>query len=804
MQQLFYLFIKGHFSHFKLVFGVLPRYIRYTRVLQNNKMMLLINNLFYKAKQLRLILVRLYNTFFKVYKDVKLLPLENKAHVISFIKNIFLYKFIIHKKNLLFEARYAFLIKELALNGFNLYNDFSLKFLKLLQNNNYVSRRRLFFFSCKNSLFLFKTLILIQFFAIKLCLFWVFPLLGCWFFSSLIFYFNFRGLYLDIYDNTFILKLMVENLGVGGRVIVKSLVASWWKRWFLLWRFLLRKVILKRLYKLRFMRRIVKKKVKKKLNRRKFNKKFKSLLVTQLRSNKKILHTQKAYFVNRGKLAYYWRSLRRERFINVRIRKMVHLYRDMKVCSSFWASKRFIMRKSSFLSWELYMDSYVYNNKIFNFKRLLEKKKNKLRKQIYNLVLSKGKHLNKNKLNLGFLLLCKRYFCEVDYYFKINSISLIKKRLFFFYLLLHWFKQLFFYKFEAGKNIIFSKEGRYKFYVNYLRLVNSKFSFKKRSFASKLFYFRRIRRFFKKNLVLKLAGYRRMLHYSKFKLTAVNKSLMFYSLFKRSLSFSTFDVFFTRGYELIIRYFCRKLRNIKRILNLVTLNIYTWNNFVFIQLSLIKMKRKPFALVKMKRLSSILKLKVHLQKYKLYAKVYQILIKFLLSYRLTGLWLKLRGLVTFFSVSHIFVLNRNKLRRLLSSVRNSFYLRYYKNKAVFLNSLLLTMISIYYRSPFMLNDAFCNVIRKQWKHRVHIFDTFKLITAILWRVAFRKMSANMQVKTVYMQINGKINSGTRTKHFKLRVDYKPAFLTLQNSLSFSANTANPRTGVFGVQTWFCY
>jgi len=51
-----------------------------------------------------------------------------------------------------------------------------------------------------------------------------------------------------------------------------------------------------------------------------------------------------------------------------------------------------------------------------------------------------------------------------------------------------------------------------------------------------------------------------------------------------------------------------------------------------------------------------------------------------------------------------------------------------------------------------------------------------------------------------MQINGKINSGTRTKHFKLRIDYKPSFITLQNSFSFSSNTALPRTGIFGIRT----
>jgi len=62
------------------------------------------------------------------------------------------------------------------------------------------------------------------------------------------------------------------------------------------------------------------------------------------------------------------------------------------------------------------------------------------------------------------------------------------------------------------------------------------------------------------------------------------------------------------------------------------------------------------------------------------------------------------------------------------------------------------------------------------------------------------MSSSLHVKTVYMQINGKVNSGTRTKHFKLRVDYKPAFITLKNALSFNYSTADARTGVFGVQT----
>lgn len=51
-----------------------------------------------------------------------------------------------------------------------------------------------------------------------------------------------------------------------------------------------------------------------------------------------------------------------------------------------------------------------------------------------------------------------------------------------------------------------------------------------------------------------------------------------------------------------------------------------------------------------------------------------------------------------------------------------------------------------------------------------------------------------------MQINGKVNSGTRTKRFKLRIDYKPSFATLKTALSFNFSTAEARTGVFGVQT----
>ena len=66
------------------------------------------------------------------------------------------------------------------------------------------------------------------------------------------------------------------------------------------------------------------------------------------------------------------------------------------------------------------------------------------------------------------------------------------------------------------------------------------------------------------------------------------------------------------------------------------------------------------------------------------------------------------------------------------------------------------------------------------------------------------MSSSLNVKTVFMQINGKVNSGTRTKHFKLRIDYKPSFVTLKTALSFNYSTAEARTGVFGVQTWYGY
>jgi len=286
-------------------------------------------------------------------------------------------------------------------------------------------------------------------------------------------------------------------------------------------------------------------------------------------------------------------------------------------------------------------------------------------------------------------------------------------QLFFFVLSLRRFMQIF----VRGGMSSFSRgqhSFHYKFYVSYVKRIASNFGSLRRRFLldSKLVRFRRLRRLLRRELSKRVHGYKYKLETIKNFSVAKRRFLTFYSLFKKRGRHRGFNLFFSSGFATLMAISSKKLRRIKRKLTLATMQVYSWNKFNVVQISLFKMKRKPFSFMKLKRLAPIAQLKIHIQKQKLYSKLYQILFKFLLSYRITGSWLKLRGLVVFFNIQQNFVLNRHKLRRLLYSIRNSFYLRYYKNKPYFLNALLFTVISMYYRSPFLLNEALCSNLKR--------------------------------------------------------------------------------------------
>jgi len=618
----------------------------------------------------------------------------------------------------------------------------------------------------------------------------------------------------------------------------KFLLIEWWKHYIFVWRRSLRNIILDRFRKFRFIKRFRSKGNKRKkrkhiykyrLDNAKRNRKNYSKMKWKRKRNKRLLKAFKKFKKKKMLHLRFSRSMRIRRRRRVgwifvskrklkqqRFGRLLRLYSKFKAFSNWLSTRRRRLRRLTGLNYSLYLDLFRNYKNLSQFKKtwlfflpLLRRKLNYL----------KLNHLTKS-LNGRFESLWGSRFRRSLLHFRRNYLRLIRCNYFkhvtasyahnfvkaqVFIFILPWlkFKQLYL---PGYQNYLSNNSFRYKFYVSFLKKIKSNFVNDQWQVwdVPKLSRFRKIRRFLKKSLRMRFFGYRRKRHLLRYMRIVTRRTLAFYSIFKRSCVKRCFSIFFSTGLLDITHNWTRKLRRIKRKMHLITFKINLWNKHIIALLSVLKLKRKPFSKIKMKRFTPTMKVVVQVQRHKLYSKLYLILTKFLFSYRLTNLWLKLHSIVVFFCLQNIFIFNRSFLRRLLNTVRNSFYLRYYKNKPMFLNALIFTIISMYYRSPFMLNETLCSNFKKMWKHRVHIFDTFKLVTAVLWRVAYRQMSSNMHVKTVYMQIHGKINSGTRTKHFDMRVDYKPSFVTLQNNLSFSFNTADARTGTFGVQTWFGY
>lgn len=137
------------------------------------------------------------------------------------------------------------------------------------------------------------------------------------------------------------------------------------------------------------------------------------------------------------------------------------------------------------------------------------------------------------------------------------------------------FKFLFLKNMLYGVRIIFRNTFRYKFYVSYVKFVKSKFRVSKSVFGmkSKFIFFRRLRRFWTKKLRLRFSGYRQKIKHMYDLRSSANRALVFYSLFKRNLGTSSFDSFFLHGLQFITSCFVKKMRYIKRKLNLVTYNI---------------------------------------------------------------------------------------------------------------------------------------------------------------------------------------------------------------------------------------
>jgi len=840
--QMFYILIKYHRLYSTPVFGLMPRYKRYLRFLKTHDLLLHVNSVSSRFKNNFNYKKSLRRAFYLKYKRLKELSVSDVKTISVLqlrLKRIVFFFTRLLKDRLFYHKRFINIYKPFFIpqSVFNIPYPFSLfthkKFLNFgwsFIRKDFIfafncNRRRLLFFSGKlylsvvaryRSIFFFyknsANLLFYDFLQLdsSITLFF-FCKISYWFCSLLAqcgSAFFLRNIFVNFFFMINVAYPIVRfNISINKGLIFTQqnvLLIRWWQRWFYVWKKILLKVLLQRLQKFRLF----------------FSKFYSSKKAFKRHFSLVLFRTAKikgSRIINKrsGLSHNYMRRTSFNQFFKVRLNKLIVLYSNLRRFSAWFKQRQSTKRRRLLVSWDVYVDMFsrykdlTFLNKtwLFFLRKVKTKKNTRFKlKKIFRLI--RFSSLWGYRFRRFFFRTRHMYLRHFKRMYKTSLIRngnlywTLKVQNFFFVLSMRRFTQLFIKNRHKSFNTLFF---HYKFYSVFIKKINQNFVLRRKRFwlDSKLIYFRRIRLLIRRDLRKRVRGYRSKLNFLRMFSYGAKRSLTFYSLFKRRIGRHSFSLFFCRGLEALL-VTPRKLRRIKRKLHLANFKVLLWNKITLVQLSLLKVKRKPFSLRKIKRFAPITQMKVYIQKQKMYSRLYQILSKFLLSYRMTSLWLSFRSLVIFFNIKQIFLLNRYRLRRLLYLVRSSFYLRYYKNKASFLNSLLFTIISMYYRAPMLLNEVLCSNLKRLWKHRTHIFDTFKLISAVLWRVSFKNMSSSLNVKTVFMQINGKVNSGTRTKHFKLRIDYKPSFVTLKTALSFNYSTAEARTGVFGVQTWYGY
>ena len=192
------------------------------------------------------------------------------------------------------------------------------------------------------------------------------------------------------------------------------------------------------------------------------------------------------------------------------------------------------------------------------------------------------------------------------------------------------------------------------------------------------------------------------------------------------------------------------------------------------------------------------------RKQKSLSKVYKKVNNTLLNIKIKQNWIKMNQAPVFFKTIHAFAYNSKGWRKILRVIRNSYNLQRFNKNIYFENTLFNTLISCHFKNPGSLTKNLGENLRKQWKHRQQLFFLYYLLMSILWHFKLKKVTSFQKIKTIYMMIRGKINSGTRTKYFQIKAPYKASFMTRQNHMTFAKGVARAKTGIFGIKSWIHY
>ncbi len=464
---------------------------------------------------------------------------------------------------------------------------------------------------------------------------------------------------------------------------------------------------------------------------------------------------------------------------------------------SFWKNRLILIKKLT----NFKKKTTIFKERKFRFKKIFyfRIKSKKIKLFLKNYIFLK-------MYTLFYLFIFKRlkFFFIISLNFKVIYKFILAE--FFFlkyiyrYFLLFYFKKLKKKKLKAfyKKVKFFYKKKKIYKKISILNLNSRKFKFFK-SFLTKYFF----------DFSSKYAKTRKR----KFLLSFLKKSknkffkkkFWFYVNFKTLprrkpliLLLLNWSYFFSSNFIYSKKKFKKKNSKISSIF----LNVSNKNLILF--LNVVKLKKKPFPYYKRKQLSSSELLLFKINNHKSLNKIYKHLNNVLFSLHLLQFWFKFYNVPLTIKIFNNFSFSHKGWSKLFKIFRKNFFLKRYTNSSFFPTSLLSTVLSLHYRNPLSLTGTICDNLEKQWIHRRFLFFTYFIIMGVLWQFALKKITSFKKVKTVYISIRGKINSGTRTKYFQIKSPYKPSFLTLKNHLSFCRSSANARTGSFGVQTWFHY
>jgi len=306
-------------------------------------------------------------------------------------------------------------------------------------------------------------------------------------------------------------------------------------------------------------------------------------------------------------------------------------YTNLKFFLRFIARQQRTARRLHSFTWAAFINSFGAYSSLLELPRL------------HRFLVKKNKYFLKRIVSLHkkcrSTSLCRMYF-----YFRRRFFYVSRKQVQTsspFYFAFAKFRQLFLSKVLSSNNIRLQYPLRYKFFIRTLKLIpftsleQRKRRVKRYKFTQRLMYFRSFRRFIRHGADSGPVNYLLDAGNRNFLASKLYRSIAFYSLLRQNLVRNGLDLFFNSGLNSIMFQFNKKLRYIKRKLIISTHKLFFVNKFLLFQISILKMKRKPFSLIRMKRLGFIGQLQVQIQKCKIYGRIYQILIKVLLSFRLT-------------------------------------------------------------------------------------------------------------------------------------------------------------------------